>query len=1047
MNKTEKDKLEKILTAYLKEIHEIYTKRDFREESFYPALKKLFENCSGLLSVEEGAGVLVSPKRTEVGIPDFLIHKKDGSIGDIEAKTPESNLQEVEKSEQIQRYRNALPNLILTNFLDFRLYRDGKFRYSVEICKLSALQGLKPPVAEKVDLFFELLSEFYSFPVREIKTASELAILLADKTKLSKTVLMEVMEKVAEPDYIPIISFYEVFRKALIEGLTKDKFVDLYAQTITYGLFAAKMIAGEKEITRGNAWEFVPGNVPLLRKIFHIFSGPDAPEAMSWIINDIVNVLNKTRIKAIFQDTGAMYDRDPIIHFYDTFLGEYDPEEKKKLGVYYTPPEVVAYIVASVHELLKEKFRKDQGLAEYGVKLLDPAAGTLTFVIRAIGRALAELKDHRLDGLIPSNIKGHILSDFFAFEIQIVPYVVGHLRVAMYLEDKWGHRLEEDERIQFYLTNSLELKEPEQMLFLPELTEEGKKASEVKEKVPILVVIGNPPYSGISENKGDWITALIEDYKYVDGKHFGEKKHWLQDDYVKFIRFGQWKIDRTGEGILGFITNHSYLDNPTFRGMRQSLMKSFDEIYLLNLHGNSLKKEKCPDGSKDENVFDIRQGVAIGLFIKNLSLKKKALPKKKEQEEEGIAKVYYAEQWGLREDKYKWLRGNAITTTEWEELKPSSPYYFFVPREDTYWDVYERYWKVTDIFPVNCTGIVTARDKFVIDFDREALRRRIEMFRDLSLSDDFIRQSFKLKENYMWRIKKARDDLSKVQDWEDNFTKILYRPFDTREIYFHDSVVWRTRKKVMRHMVQENLGLITPKQFKEEPGAFVAGHITGHKTVSAYDINYLFPLYLHSDESKGKFSEEKASKLERVPNISKEFLHALKDALGAEPTPEEIFYYIYAVLYSPTYRKRYEEFLRVDFPRIPIPTDYELFKKLSELGKELVELHLLKHPALLEREIGFPKSGSNKVEKVKYDEKTERVYFNKEQYFEGISKAVWEYRIGGYQVAEKYLKDRKGRVLSLEGIEHYMKVASAIKRTIEVQKEIDEVYKSVEKVI
>jgi len=526
---------------------------------------------------------------------------------------------------------------------------------------------------------------------------------------------------------------------------------------------------------------------------------------------------------------------------------------------------------------------------------------------------------------------------------------------------------------------------------------------------------------------------LIEDYKYVDGKHFGEKKHWLQDDYVKFIRFGQWKIDRTGEGILGFITNHSYLDNPTFRGMRQSLMKSFNEIYLLNLHGNVLKKEKCPDGSKDENVFDIRQGVAIGLFIK-----------KQEQEEGRIARVYYAELWGLREDKYRWLLRNDIETTKWEELKPSRPFYFFVPMKETYWDVYEKFWKVTDIFPVNCTGIVTARDKFVIDFDREALKRRIAMFQDLSIPDEVIEQRFKLKDTSTFKLRKSRERLSKEDEWERYFTEILYRPFDRRNIYYTSVVVERPLLEVMRHMTQENLGLCVVR--RPEIGrfehVFCSNCLITHHSVSLKEVNYIFPLYLYPDESKGKRLDEKASKPERIPNISKEFLHAVEEVLGTEPTPEEIFYYIYAVLYSPTYRKRYEEFLKVDFPRIPLPSDTERFKKLSELGKELVELHLLKHPALQERVrgIGFPMIGSNKVEKVKYDEKTERVYFNEEQYFEGISKAVWEYQIGGYQVAAKYLKDRKKRELSQEEIEHYMKVVKAIEMTIEVQKRIEDVF-------
>jgi len=451
---------------------------------------------------------------------------------------------------------------------------------------------------------------------------------------------------------------------------------------------------------------------------------------------------------------------------------------------------------------------------------------------------------------------------------------------------------------------------------------------------------------------------------------------------------------------------------------------------LLNLHGNSLKKEISPDGSKDENVFDIRQGVAIGLFVK-----------KKEQKGNGIAKVYYAEQWGLREAKYKWLLRNDIETTEWEELKLSSPYYFFVPRDETYQEEYEKYWKVTDIFPVNSVAIVTARDKFVIDFDRETLNRRIEMFRDLSITDEVIKQRFKLKDTSTFKLRKSRERLSKDDEWDQYFTEILYRPFDKRNIYYTNGVVERPLLEVMRHMLQVNLGLCVAKRI--ETGrfehVFCTDSLITHHSVSVKEVNYIFPLYLHSADSKEKMLGEEVSKPERTPNFSKEFLEALQETLGTEPAPEEILYYIYAALYSPTYRKRYEEFLKFDFPRIPLPSDLEKFKNLSELGKELVELHLLKHPLLSEREIGFPVSGSNTVEQVKYDEETRRVYFNKEQYFEGVSKAVWVYQIGGYQVMAKYLKDRKKRELSLEEIGHYMKVAKTIERTIEVQEKVDEV--------
>jgi predicted helicase len=494
-------------------------------------------------------------------------------------------------------------------------------------------------------------------------------------------------------------------------------------------------------------------------------------------------------------------------------------------------------------------------------------------------------------------------------------------------------------------------------------------------------------------------------------------------------------IKKIAEKRLNRWCEGKYLDNPTFRGMRQSLMKSFDEIYLLDLHGSSLKKERSSDGSKDENVFDIRQGVAIGLFVK-----------KKEQKEEEIAKVYYAEQWGLREDKYKWFLRNDKTTTEWRELKPNSPFYFFVPREETYLDIYEKYWKITDIMPKNSVGIVTARDKLTIQDSPEKVWEIVQDFS--TLPEDIARGKYNLgKDVRDWKVSFAQNDLRKSGLKKELIVPILYRPFDVKYTYYtgHSrGFICMPRPEVMQHMMHENLGLCVPRQiFKGNfQHCFATEYITDLNLLQTANGQITFPLYLYPDKSKGKLLDEKASKPERTANFGDKFLQAVKEDLGTEPTPEEIFCYIYAVLYSPTYRKRYEEFLKVDFLRIPIPTDYELFKKLSEFGKELIELHLLKHPALQERdrEIGFPKSGSNKVERVKYDEKTERVYFNKEQYFEGITKEVLEYQIGGYQVAEKYLKGRKGRVLPLEEIEHYMRVVKAIERTIEVQERIDDIF-------
>jgi len=553
----------------------------------------------------------------------------------------------------------------------------------------------------------------------------------------------------------------------------------------------------------------------------------------------------------------------------------------------------------------------------------------------------------------------------------------------------------------------------------------------VKKRIPIFVILGNPPYSGISANMGEWITRLIEEFKYVDGEHFGERKHWLQDDYVKFIRFAEWKINQVGKGVVGYITNHSYLDNPTFRGMRQHLMKSFDEIYVLDLHGSSLKKEKCPDGSNDENVFDIRQGVAISFFIR------------KETNQNDNCEVFHSERWGLRERKYEWLFSNDINTTQWERLHPHSPFYFFVLREEKYEKLYNQFWKITDVFPVSSVGVVTARDKFVIDFDKNALKTRIKIFRDLSIPDDVIEKRFKLKDTSTFELRKSRETLSQDKNWKEYFTEILYRLFDKRHIYYTNVVVERPLYKTMHHMMYKNLGLITSRQvLRDFRHAFITNQITNFNlldTAGRFGSGYLFPLYFYHDlKKKGKESERK-------PNIGKLFYNNLVEIYPEKPTPEQILFYIYSVLYSNIYRDKYAENLRIDFPRVPLTSDYNLFIKMEKLGKKLVDLHLMKSEELNNPVAKFQGDGENTVKKPVHDEEEGKVYINKTQYFEGVEQDVWEYQIGGYQVLYKWFKDRKGRKLSLEDIKHYCKVVTALRRTIEISDEIDELYLDVEK--
>jgi len=1024
-----------MLNAYLKRIFEVAKHGDAREESYYSVLEELIGRYAESVGKKK-THTTTLPKKTEAGNPDFRIW--DGEqhiIGYIEAKPPtEDNLDHIEETEQLKRYRHTFPNLILTNFFEFRLYRDGQRIERVQIARPFIVHKLKtvPPV-EKAPEFLNLLVQFFAFSMPKSYSARTLAIELAKRTRfLRDQVIAEELKEEAEKGSGHILGFYEAFQKHLISGLTKEDFADLYAQTITYGLFAART-RSENGFSRKLAFDFIPPTIGILRDVFRFISMGDLPQRMEWIVDDISQVLAVADVKQILHKYfHEGKGKDPIIHFYETFLAAYDPAERERRGVYYTPEPVVSYITRSLHIVLKEYFNRADGFATKSVTVLDPAGGTLTFPAEASKLAVAEFVEKYGSGGRSSLIENHILKNFYAFELMMASYAVGHLKMSFLLEEL-GYQLKKEDRFKLYLTNTLEMEELAQSKLpgMSSLAEESKLAGKVKKETPILVVLGNPPYSGHSSNIGDWISKEIKAYYQVDGKPLGEKNpKWLQDDYVKFIRFAQWKIDQAGEGVVGFITNHSYLDNPTFRGMRQSLMTSFDHVYLLDLHGNSLKKERCPDGSEDKNVFDIRQGVAIGLFIKKKGLKKK---------------VVHAERWGLREDKYEWLLNNDLNTTKWKPIKPKSGFYLFVPRDEAALDQYNQYPKVTEIFPVNCLGFQTHRDDFATDIDKDVLRRRIMMFRDTKMPDDLIRQTFVLTDNRDWEMALKRKAIIADEDWKEKIVPCLYRPFDVRWIFFHDEVVDRPRKDVMRHMMQDNLALNTMRQTKmpEWRHAVVSNLMAPAVYVEIKDGSNIFPLYLYPDtDKKDLFSATESH--HKKPNLTPSLLTALAKAYGKKPTPEEIFCYIYAVLYSEVYRSRYAESLKRDFPRVPFTANHKLFIEMGKLGKQLVELHLLKSSALEKPSARFQGKGDNRMEKRRYDEKEQRVSINVSQYFEGIEQDVWDYQIGGYQVMDKWLKDRKGRILSLEDIQHYCRIATALKKTLAIQAEIDVLYPRIE---
>ena len=1034
-----------IFKKYFQRLAEVAASGDAREESFYSSLEALLEQVAEATE-RTHVHITMLPKKTEAGNPDFrLWNGTDRIVGYIEAKKPtEENLNQIEDSQQLRRYRSTFPNLILTNFLEFRLYRNGERVNSVLAARPLILNriGAAPPV-EKPDELWSLFDRFLDFSVPKASTAEQLAVELAQRTRfLRDIVAQQLAEEVARSPAM-LTGFYEAFQKFLIGDLTPEDFADLYAQTITYGLFAARTRDGNA-FNRRTAFDKIPHTIGILRDLFRFISLGELPTQLEWVVDDIAEVL-------AVADAPGILDRyyregkgsDPIVHFYETFLAQYDPEERERRGVYYTPEPVVSYIVRSLHKLLKSEFGKPDGLASEGVTLLDPAAGTMTFVARAAQEAVREFERKYGSGAREDFIRRHILQNFYAFELMMAPYAVGHLKMSFFLEEL-GHRLADDERVFFYLTNTLDMEElaESRLPGFSSLAAESHLAGQVKKQKPILVILGNPPYSGHSSNRGPWIRSLIDGYKQVDGKPLGEKNpKWLQDDYVKFLRFAQWKIEQTGRGVIGMITNHSYLDNPTFRGMRQSLMRSFDDIYVLDLHGNSLKRETCPDGSPDQNVFDIRQGVAITFFIKRGGKKR------------CDAGVRHAQVWGTREQKYQWLGKHDVAKTEWHDLRPKSSFYLFVPRDEALEARYDGFISVPQVFPVNSVGIVTARDGLTIHWSADDVWRTVIVFS--RMDPELARQGYELgKDAKDWKIAWAQKDLLDSGPSREKVVPLLYRPFDIRHTYYtgkSSGFHCRPRPEVMRHMLRENLALITPRRV-EHVGtwqhALVCELISEHVSVSLKTIDYHFPLYIYPDSDRRDLFAHREP-LERRPNLNPKVVEKLTAAYGRERTPEQILHYIYAVLYAPTYREKYAEFLRGDFPRIPFAAEADMFMELAALGQRLTELHLLRSSELGQPGARFGGRGDGRVSKsrgdgFRYEPVERRVYINKTQYFAPVPQEVWEYQVGGYQVCEKWLKDRKERCLDHKDIQTYCRIVTALKLTVEIHEELDVLYSKIE---
>ena len=1006
----------KIFGGYLSAVQKTLSGGYASEGSHYPTLKTLLESL--------GSGIIATslPSRIECGAPDFIVMKDSTTIGYVEAKDIGRSLDEVEKTEQLKRYLPSLSNLILTDYLEFRWYVNGERRLAARLGTLTADNKIKRDNVG-VQAVVELLSNFFSHEAEAVGTPRELAVRMARQAHLIRNLIISAFEK--EPEGGSLHSQLVAFRDNLIPDLSVDHFADMYAQTLAYGLFAARCAnSGGKDFTRRDAAYILPRTNPFLRKLFSQIAGPDLDDRIAWLVDDLAQVLAQADMEAVLKNFGKHTAReDPVVHFYETFLKEYDPKIREMRGVYYTPEPVVSYIVRSIDHLLKTRFEKPLGLTDDKTLILDPAVGTATFLYMVINEIHQAIISRGQKGLWNDYVTGKLLPRIFGFELLMAPYAVAHLKLGLLLQET-GYQFKSDQRLGIYLTNTLEeaIKRAD-TLFARWITEEANAAARVKKDEPIMVVLGNPPYSVSSLNRGEWIDNLLDDYK----KDLQEKKLNIDDDYIKFIRFAQWRIEKTSYGILAFITNNSYLDGLTHRRMRECLLESFPSIYILNLHGSSRRGEQAPDNIKDENVFDIQQGVAIGLFIK-------------EPINTGKSHVYYADMWGTREKKYEMLSEFDIVSTEWQELAPTAPYFFFMPKDLSLEDEYLQFSSIRDSFGVWQNGLKTDRDELFFDFSSDTLEKRMSTFFSKQYGDDF-KEQYHIIPSSSFDIEARRDQTTFDRN---NIKRCLYRPFDERFLYYDPNLTSRPAYKVMHHMLRKNRALIATRQTSDPFAVLATDTICGHKSMAAYDINSVFPLYLYPAEGEMQFKEV------RHLNLNPEFIKAFSDKLGLKFVedskgdfretfgPEDIFNYTYAIFHSPTYRTRYAEFLKIDFPRLPLTSNKGLIKLLAAKGAELVSLHLMESPALNNLITSYPIAGSNTVEKVSYDDNNQRVYINKTQYFADMPPEIWTFHIGGYQVAQKWLKDRKGRTLTYDELTHYQKVIVALKETIRLMAKVDE---------
>lgn len=1080
-----------MLKNYLEKIKDISI--NDKEHTHRTALENLLLSIKDCFDKQNKISIKQEPNNDKEGngAPDFLITKDFLTLGYIENKRVNANLDNIIKSDQILKYTKLSPNIILTDYLRFVLLNLNEKNEiiickEVKICSLDEIKSMiknQSLLDNKTKELNELFAIFFAKIPNPINSALDFANHLSLRTKILKDELLSSNENEV------LLSLFNTFTEALYKELSYEEFCDSFAQTLTYSLFLAKLNNNTtKEIDLNNAKKFIPKSFPLIRSMSGFLDDSfENLENIKWLLEEIINIINHIDIASVIKELNKASEKDlfnrnilsthkdPYLHFYETFLASYDPKLREVRGVYYTPAPVVGFIINAIDEVLKQDFNHKNGLGEAldkNITLLDFATGTGTFLLEAFRKALEPISKNSVN----YNPKA-LIDKFCGFEFLIAPYTIAHLKLSQSFKEEFNSPLNDNESLKIALTNTLYSKNITQeensqntLFTLADLTNEFKKAQKIKEE-QILIITGNPPYSGASSNKGlyedeikisyglepskanlskeqrEWINLYLKEkskqnistFKAIYEKHKLENEKnpkWLLDDYVKFIRFAQSKIDSQESGIFAFISNNSFLDNPTFRGMRYSLMQSFDKIYILNLHGDTRKKEKAPDGSKDDNVFDIMQGVSINIFIKQNTKAKNT-------------KIYYHDLYGKRKDKYEFLYENDLNSVKWTLVKNNEPFYLFLPQNNDLLEEYNKGISVKDMFMLSSTGICSQRDSVTIQKSKQDIVNLVNDF--CKLNEITLKEKYNIeKDGRDWQLSKA---INSVKNIKGKFKQINYRPFDFYWTYYNGesrAFMAYPRDEVMEHFLEnENMGLICNRTVSLQTfnHNFITQHITDlHILETGNASAYIFPLYLYPTTRSKKFLKKEypnfneANFTSKIENFKESFRNLLDDFYKEKFSPEDILGYIYAVLFHKIYREKYLDFLKIDFPKIPFVENKKTFKNLSKLGLKLLNLHLLKDSELnsnageaLFKDI---KNKNFKIQKVKYNKDTKELFINESLYFSKVSPEIYEFKIGGYAVLDKYLKSHKEEDIDYK---YFTLIIQTLDATLKIQDEISKI--------